>query len=210
VNLSQSIMKGISAYVGYAHGEQREAGGTDKHPTINMGIDVSRALSLTRETTVSFATGVAQIQDRLQNTKTNHLIGAAALTREFGRSWHAAVSYNRNVRYVEQLSTPLFTDGVNAVVKGSFSRRIQVQTAFGQSLGHVGSPDGGGVNTFFGSAMVSVAVTRMLAVATDYSFYRASVSRELADVPAVGQMNQQGLRTYVQLWVPLITRNKRP
>jgi hypothetical protein len=58
--------------------------------------------------------------------------------------------------------------------------------------------------------MVSVAVTRMLAVATDYSFYRASVSGELADVPAVGQMNQQGLRTYVQLWVPLITRNKRP
>ena len=209
-NISHMITKGVSIYAGYAHGEQREKGGTDSHPTMTGGVDFNRALSISRRTTLGFSTGVSEVYDRSQDQKHYYLIGSVGLKREFGRTWETALYAGRNVRRVETLSTPLLSDTFSVVLNGSFSRRIQLKSSFGQSIGRVPVTGGTGYDTLYGSAALSVALTRQLALATDYTLYRYTFDGDALTAAAAGQMNRSGVRTYLQLWLPLISRTKRP
>ena len=92
---------------------------------------MSRALSFSRRTLLSFSTGIAGAQDRDFDQTTYHLIGSAHLSREFGRTWVAAY-YNRGVRNVEPLGDPLFSDSVMFAVSGVLQRAAAVPDQFRQ------------------------------------------------------------------------------
>ena len=209
-NLTYTITKGVALFAGYAHGEQREKGGTDRHPTMTGGVDFSRALSISRRTKLGFSTGVSEVYDRLQDQKQYFLIGSVGLKREIGRTWEASVYAGRTVRRVETLSTPLLTESFSAMVNGSFSRRVQLKSSVGQSINRVPLPGGVGVNNWFGLVALSVALTRQLGLATDYTFYKYTFDGDPLTEAVAARMNRNSIRTYIQLYLPLMTRTKSP
>ena len=218
--VTHNIGRGLAVYGGYEYGGQKdERLGTlegpllhavrETHPRINGGIDFNRALSFTRRTTLTFSTGTAGTHDRSENRTIYHVIGAARLNREIGRTWNAGLIVSRNVRYIEILSEPLFTDSVGVVVNGSFSRRVEVKSTLSGSTGHLGASAGNGFDTYIGSVQLSVAMTRNLAFGSDYFYSQLSSLRGVLPVDALRQLSQQGVRAYLKFWAPLVTRPRR-
>jgi hypothetical protein len=210
---THNINKGIALFVGYEEGGQRDKTlgvqrPHERQPRIKGGVDYNRALSFSRRTTVSFSTGLAGTQDRQLNQTDYHLVGSAHINREFGQTWTAGLSYNRNVRQIEPLGEPVFGDSIAFIVQGSFSQRVQFQSYLGGSNGHFGST-GNGYQSRFGSVQISMALTRLVALGTDYVYSSHSVSGETSPLESLGAMKTQSLRTYLQVWVPLLTRTKR-
>ena len=211
---SYYIAKGIGLNAGYHEGGQRDvvAGATrppERQPRINAGVDLNRALSFSRRTTLSFSTGVAGVQNRALGETTYHLVGGTHLKREFGQTWVGGIGFNRSVRHIEPIGEALLTDTASMSFQGSFTRQLQFQAYGGYSQGRVGA-SGDKFKTQVGGVQLSMAISKQLALGADYSYYRYSTG--LADLPlvAVGQMSTQSVRTYLQIWVPLMSRTKRP
>lgn len=213
-NLTHSISKGIALSLGYQEGGQRDVNPgavqepRNRQPRIQAGIDINQPLSISRRTKVAFSTGLAGTQDRSLKQTTYHLIGAARVNREFGQTWVAGLTYNRGVRQLEPIGVALFSDSLTFLVQGSFSKRVQFQSHVGISNGRVGST--GRLENQVGSMQVSVALTKQLAFETDYADYRYSATSGDLPPEAIGQRNSRSLRMSLQVWLPLISRTKKP
>jgi hypothetical protein len=214
--VSYNISKGLGVYVEYKDGGQRdETPGKppvmDRHPRTSFGVDYRKPLSFSRRTTLSYSTGTAGMYDRNLDQFRYELVGNVNLAREFGRTWRAFVNYSRDVRYIEIVGEPLLGNYVTSGLEGSFSRRLQFQTSFGGSSGYLGlnKEDIAKTEMYFGAVKLSVALTRMLGLTADYGYYNYTLpSHELLEVPA-GPRHYQVFRTYLQVWVPLLTQRKR-
>jgi hypothetical protein len=214
--VSYNINKGLAAYVEYKDGGQRneEPGKPpemDRHPRTSFGLDYKKPLSLSRRTTLSFSTGTAGMYDRALDAYKYELIGNVNLGREIGRTWLASLNYSRDFRYIEFVGEPLLGNYVTAGLEGSFSRRLQFESSFGGSSGYLGlnKEDIAKTDMYFGAVKLSMALTRMLGLTADYGYYRYTLpSHELIEV-APGLRHYQVFRTYVQVWVPLLTQRKR-
>ena len=183
----------------------------DRHPRTSFGVDYSKPLSFSRRTTLSYSTGMAGMYDRNLDQSKYELIGSVNLGREIGRTWLASLNYSRDVRYIEFVGEPLLGNYVTAGLEGSFSRRLLFETKFGGSSGYLGltKEDITKTEMYFGAVKLSVALTRMVSLTTDYGYYRYTLPvHELLDVPG-GRGKYQVFRTYLQLWVPLLTHRKR-
>jgi len=214
------ISEGISVFGGYEYGGQRDerlivnnvqvaTKGRETHPRVNGGIDFNRALSFSRRTMLSFSTGTAGTHDRSTNATTYHVVGAVRLSREIGRTWNAGLMVSRTVRYIEVLSEPLFTDSLGVIVSGSFSRRIEVKSAFSASTGHLGAYVANGFDTYIGSVQLSVALTRNLAFGSDYIYSQLSSVLGALPIDASRQLSQQSARAYLKVWAPILSRPRR-
>jgi hypothetical protein len=214
-SLTHTISKGLAVYGGYQGGGQRDEHPLvgdktrESHPRINGGIDFNRALSFARRTTLSFSTGTAGTHDRSDNTTTYHLVGAAKLDREIGRTWNAGLQVARTVRYIEVLSEPLFSDSLGVVLNGSFSRRFELKSVLSASTGHLGTTGGHGFDTYVGSVELSIAMTRNFAFGSDYVYSRLASGYGAVPTDALRQLAQQSVRAYVKIWAPLLTRRKQ-
>jgi hypothetical protein len=212
VNLTHNISKGISLFAGYQEGGQRDAAPgaaktNQRQPRIKAGVDMNKSLSFSRRTKVSFSTGVAGTEERELQQTTYHVVGSARIDREFGQTWVAGLSYNRNLRHIESLGQPLLTDSGTLGIQGSFSKRIQFQSRIGTSAGRVGSS--GSLDNQFGLIQVSAAMTRRFALGMDYSYSRLVAKTDGLPLDALGERKGQSVRTYVQVWVPLLIRTKK-
>lgn len=216
-SVGYSIGKGLGAYVEYKDGGQRDdtpgAPSTlDRHPRTSFGIDFSKPLSFSRRTTLSFTTGTAGMHDRSLDEMRYQLVGSVSLNREIGRTWLASVTYARDVRQIESLGEPLLSDFVTVGLRGSISHRVQFGTRYGASSGQLGSSKESvsQTNTYFGSAQASVALTRLLGLTIDYAYYDYALPSHVLLGDATGASGKyQVVRTYLQLWLPLITQRKR-
>ena len=65
-------------------------------------------------------------------------LGTASLNREMGRTWKAALSYGRNLEFVETFTEPLLSDDVAFRLGGNFTRQVDVAVSAGISKGSVG------------------------------------------------------------------------
>jgi hypothetical protein len=92
--LTQQISRGLSFRMGYGYSEASY--GDDNlyaHHVIDVGLNFNRALSLSRRTSVSFATGTSASRSDREGSLRFHLNGAARLSHEIGRTWGAGLSY---------------------------------------------------------------------------------------------------------------------
>jgi hypothetical protein len=123
-------------------------------------------------------------------------------------------SLSRNVQYVEYVAAPLLAEALSFGVNGSFTNRLQFGAGMGASKGQYGSlandpaapGSGSRYDAFFGSARLSFAMNRYISIAGDYSY--SGLNGQLP-MSASGQLHPHAVRFYVQLWAPLIVRNKR-
>jgi hypothetical protein len=202
--------RGVSLRLGYGHYQGRLIGEDEsrivRHHNVDVGVDYSGAISLSRRTSLSFSTGSTAVRDR-QRTHFR-VIGHASLDREIGRSWRANLAYSRNVHFIDQLGDVVFADSLLFSVGGLVSRRVSFHSGVGATKGEVGfaSSRNGGHATYAGAGLVT-ALGRMAAVGVDYNYYLHSFG---ADVSLPGgvirEIDRHSVRAYLSVWAPLVAR----
>jgi hypothetical protein len=211
--LGVGLAKGLGLHLGYGR-STGDYGGEPGLPgaysqNIDAGLDFNRALSLSRRVTLTFGTGSTAL--KYQDHTQYYLTGNARLNREIGRTWNASLAYNRNANVIDTFRKPVISDSVTIGIGGLISRKMQFQSSIGAALGTVGfSAAANGFSTYFGNAGLSIALTRLLAVGCDYSYYRyvfdGGVDLPLGLSP---RMDRQSVRAHLNVWVPLVQRTRR-
>jgi opacity protein-like surface antigen len=210
--LSHGIARGITARAGYQYGEGRYPGGLRRvrSHNINAGIDVSRQLSFSRRTTVSFGTGSSAVES---NGRTHiRATGEASLAHEMGRTWLATLGYHREVRALEFFQDTVFSDSVTAGVGGLLSRRLQLHASGRAVLGSVGlNRQGKQFDTYSGSAGLSYALVRQVSLSLSYSYFQYRFDDAVALPGGIARhIERQSVRASINVWTPIFNRTRRP
>jgi hypothetical protein len=201
------LSRDLGVRMGYSYSQGR-LGGRDsliRSHAIDAGLDFSRALSLSRRTTLSFSTGSTAIRDR-QRTHFR-LTGRAQLDRAIARTWRTGIGYTRDVHYMEQLGDVVFSDGVHAFVGGLLNRRQSLQATVGVSVGDVGfqASDNGASTTFASVGLVN-SLSRVAALTVDYRYYVHSFGSSVAlPTGVLRDLDRHSVRAYVTLWAPVFS-----
>ncbi len=208
-----SLAQGLGARAGYTRrisDSDAEGRSSVRVHSIDAGIDYNRALSFSRRTTLSFATGTSAVSDAVDTRY--HVTGSAHLVHEIGRTWAAALAYNRSVQFIDVFHEATLADAAVASVNGMFSRQLGFHSMAGITFAHPGQRSRrSDFDTYLATAGVSYGITRNLAVGVDYSFYRYAFAAQ-AELPAgfSRTMNRQSVRAYLSLWAPLVHVVRRP
>ncbi len=212
--LTRNLARGLGVRLGYEYtrGAYRNTGTGQTahfgHHNVDAGVDFDRALSLTRRTTFSFATGSTVVSDGVRSNF--HLTGHALLNHDIGQSWHASVAYRRDVGFLGTFRAPVFSDSLAIGASGFLGPRLQMHSAIGAATGEVGLSQGNGFTSYYGTTGVTVGVTQYLGVDVNYSYYRSSFDTAVflsTGVP--DDFGRQSVRASVRVWVPLIHRARR-
>lgn len=210
VGFLMGLKKGLALKFGYGLIEGRYASRVWRSQTIDAGVDFNRALSVSRRTTLAFSTGTAAVSDGERTAY--RLTGGARLIREIGRTWNAALAYDRSVGFWETLQEPIFADRITVGVNGLITRRVEFRSSAGVSIGDVGFVgDQRGFSSQFAMASIGTAITRRLEFGVQYAFYR-HLFDSAAALP-VGfplDLDRQTVRAYITVWQPLFFRARRP
>ena len=207
-----AFMRDLGVRVGYTFSEGRYGTSDDTRRinshVIDAGLDFNRALSLTRRTTLSFATGTAAMNDQIRTHY--RFTGHATLNHQIGRTWGANVSYDRNLSFVEAFHEPLFYDAVSAGVTGLITRRLEFRASAGASFGELGLAQSNNYDSVYAGSSLTQALSRYVALGFDYDvqWYRFGSDQVLP--PGLSQnMNWQSVRGYVRVWAPLVQSGRR-
>jgi hypothetical protein len=209
-HLNVGLAKGLSLRAGYGESIAQYGGGAPsfRSHAIDAGLDLSRALTLSRRLTLSFSSGSTVVT--YANKSNFSLVGDARLTREIGRSWAASFGYSRAVAASGTFRQPVTADAVTTSIGGLVNRRVQLQFGGGAQLGHVGF--GASAQTFhvaYASTGITVALSRMTALAITYGSYWYTFAAGLALPPGVQpRSDRQTIRANLSLWVPLVARRR--
>jgi len=202
------LTKGASFYGGYAVNESRYADGrTYRNQTPRFGVDMAKALSLTRQTTVAFGAGSTAVNSG-GDTQVR-ATGNAELVHQMGQTWQLSSAYARGLRYVDTFAEPLFSDSVNVALGGMVNRRVQLTASATAARGE-GLSSQGTYNSLAGAAVMSVALSRYSNLNLSYTRYRYDFDEEI-ELPegALNQFERQGIRASVSFWMPLLTQRRR-
>jgi hypothetical protein len=183
---------------------------------IDAGIDYTKALSISRKTTLgfefgpsifrSFPAGGTANPDDLQY-QTHYTANASAfLNRQIGRSWSARLSYLRGVDYIPGFADPFLSDTVTASIGGFFDQRSRFAASTGYNRGTVGfGTAGGAYDTYFADANFQFAVTEWLAAYADYGYYHYLFDYGAMLPPGLNRgQDRQSVHVGVNLWLPIL------
>jgi opacity protein-like surface antigen len=210
--VAYQIARGIRLRVGYGVTEWRLGGTVSKERGINAdgGLDVSRALSISRRMTVAFATGLAGVRD--ENGRLRYLAtGHANVDYEIGRSWTAAATFRRGVDFHQALRNPVVLDSASVGVGGLLGRRVSVNTGAAVSRGRLGIDTNASRYTAgMADVGVRIAMTRLLAVSAHYGYHRYKFNHT-GTLPAGlrPELRRQSVRVSLDLWAPLVMVARR-
>jgi len=195
---------------GYRLNEGKYASGrTFRSHSPIIGIDMAKALSLTRRTTASFGGGSSAIQS--QGRSQIRATGNASLVHEIGRTWQVSSGYGRSFRFVETFDEPIFSDAVNVVLSGLVSRRVQASVTAGASKGQVGLTSQRSFTSISSSAGMSVALSRHANLNLGYTQYRYTFDQDvLLPEGVLNEFGRHSVNASVGFWVPLATQRRRP
>ena len=207
--LTYNLGKGLDARAGYRYGEARFSDGdTREHHAIEAGVDYNRALSISRQTTLSFGTGSTALRSKEELRFI--FTGNATLNHEIGRSWNAWVGYARRVHMDETFLEPMVSDGLSVGLEGLISRRLQFNSFARGAIGKGLERDAPGFDTVHAAATLSYAVTRFMNAGLTYAFYqqRFDEGAQLS-VGIPRSADRHSVRATVSLWAPLFQRSRR-
>ena len=176
-----------------------------------MGIDYNRTLAFSRRTTLSFSTGTsAFVRER---RTVYRLVGWAGLNHELGRTWTAAVAYNRNVAlidtYVDDIDEPYAYDALSTGLEGLITRRLQFTAVAQASQGRQGFSSDRDYDTYSATVGLNCAVSRYVAVGATYFYYKYDFGDNPLPPGLLSRAERQGVRVQLTLWAPLFYRAGR-
>ncbi len=179
-----------------------------KSNSIDAGVDYSRSLAFSRHTSLSFSTGTSIVS--YDNRRFGEITGTASLVHLFTRNWQGALSYNRDMNFVQTLSRPLFADTASAELQGIINKRWLMSITGGYLSGRLGlsrsDSENSTVRTGTGAFSLAYALTDYLRATFDYSYYTYRFSNDLV-LPTTGlppSFDRNSVRGGLQLVLPLI------
>jgi hypothetical protein len=212
-SFSHQLTRSVSAHLAYqgSFGTYLTESGSAqrfRNDSVDVGIDYAGSLSLSRRTTLSFRTGSTIVTDHL--VRRLSIVGDATLRRELGRTWDAAVSYNRQAGFVHTIAEPVFTDSVNGSLSGLLGRRVQVQSSIGAITGAVGLGEADrSYVAYQGGAGLSTAFSRYVAIRVDCTYYRYRSRGDALIVAGLPHLSGRSVSVGVDVFAPLFTRVSR-
>jgi hypothetical protein len=205
--ITYDIANGVGVRLGYRYREARyDDGHVYANHQITSGLALSRALSLSRRTTVSFNAGATAVGVDKQTYK---LIGDARLDHEIGRTWIGSLGYSRSVRFVEAWREPLLLDSLVGELAGLVNRRLEVFVMTRYAGGNVGVT-GTALNTFRfaqGVTGATYGLSRTIAVAVQYMYLDYMFGDAVVLPPGWSHSSRrQSVVASIRLWAPLFVR----
>jgi hypothetical protein len=180
---------------------------------IDAGVDYSRALSFSRRTFLSFATGSSILAaDRLSVPDSSvrsrfRLTGSVQLRHEMGRTWVSDLSYNRGLIFRENFAAPFFADSVHGSLDGFISRRVDFSGLAQWTRGTLAasSDKANGYRAASAHAQIRYGLNAFLALYARYAYYQHDFNNRTAIDPQLpGTFDRSGYRVGVTAYVPLI------
>jgi hypothetical protein len=183
---------------------------------LDVGVDYSRPLSLSRRTRLDFQTGSSIVNRPIEGASGEagsderlqyFFVGSVGVNHETGRTWRTRVAFNRSVGLVQGLPEPLFSNGVSTSIIGFASRRVELAIFGAYSKGDVGKllNDTGKVEAYSGSARMQYGITRMLAASGEYFYYRYDIGSGVTLPAGVALFRErQGVRGGLTVWLPFV------
>jgi hypothetical protein len=214
VLFTRSLTRRLGLRLGYGYTDATFASDGRQYGNHNFdtGVDYSRDFSLTRRTKLAFSSGGAAV---MQEGYTRYdVTGNASLTREIGRTWDAAINYQRRVGFIESLREPAFYDGVSAGLHGLINRRVSFHSDLGVIIGTVGvtpaARQAGGFDSWNASSGVNTALTRHLSLGINYSYYRyAFDSRALIASDLLPRVGRHSVVASLNAWAPVFQHGRK-
>ncbi len=179
----------------------------------DVGVDYSRPLSATRRFTLAFGVGSSAADVPLSELVSasggvqHRAIGDASVGYQFNRTWETRASYRRGLQYVPELAEPVFTDGISMSLTGLLTQRMDFAAGAGYSSGESAVyRSAAAFDTYTANARVRRAVTRTLAIYLEYVYYYYDFDRAQVQPGVPPQMERNGVRAGLTLWVPVFRR----
>ena len=208
-SLGYQLTRNLAIRLGYTLNEGHYDGRITRTHRPELGIDFSRALSLTRNTTIGFGVGTETtvVKDEVRTKYRG--VGNFRIEPEIGRSWTVSGVYNRGTRYVETMPEPVFGDFARGSLVGLLTRRLQFQEGVTHSRGETTSESR--YDMYSGLLGLSAALNRYMNVGVDYTYYRYRFDEDFAlDAGVPRNLDRQSIRGHLTLWAPILNRTRRP
>jgi hypothetical protein len=178
---------------------------------IDAGVDYHRPLSLSRRTRFDFTVGSAIVNadagQGVGSVRQFRLVGTAALSHDMGRTWRAKAAYNRGAGFPGGFNQAVFSDAVIASLDGFLSRRVDFHAGGNFSAGDVTgtAATSGHFQQYSGSTRLRAAVTTVLAVFGEYTYYNYDLGSAVATAPGVPlALERSSVRLGLSVWLPLV------
>jgi hypothetical protein len=214
----RNIAKGLGVRLGYRYQltefVDRTTGARTpvRADNYDIGLDygLSRGLSLSRSTSLSFRFGAAALD--YGHARRLQVVGNANLTQQLGRRWSLGGGYNRGLNFVDGFGVPVFADAATLRLTGRLSRRISARGTFGYSYGGIDDLSSTArLHARRATFRIQTALTRSLDAFAQYSYYRHAFPDTLQLAPGVPAIfSRQGVSVGLSFSVPLVGgRNAR-
>jgi hypothetical protein len=173
---------------------------------LDLGLDYSRALSLSRRTTLNFSSG--SVATKLDTGTAFVVTGDATLTRAIGRTWNARLGLKRDVHLLEGFTQPVLSNSLSTSFGGALTRRVSVASSIGMSSGTVGVVSAAAKNNYWNwtaGAGLRVTVTRRSALEAQYFYYGHRFDQDVRLAPGLAnQQKRQGVRVGLTWQTPML------
>ncbi|HKB13118.1 MAG TPA: hypothetical protein VKD69_20785 [Vicinamibacterales bacterium] len=208
--LIRKLTRSVSLRAGYTHRVTHSdlAGGQPlRMNDLNVGLDFSRPVTLSRGTTVRVRSGssLAPTERGLALLMT----GDASLTHRLGRTWSTGVGVNRSVRVVEGFMLPLVDNALNATLQGNVARHLGLSLTGSLSTGTVGVTATGnnGYQNWTTAAGVHFELSRYLLLEAHQFVMSSRFGGGVQLPPELDDRRQrQGVRVNVTWRMPLLRK----
>lgn len=201
---------------GYRFGDGQYLGQSSRttEHNVEIGFDHSRALSATRRSTFAMTLGSSITKGPFFGATAEssiseqyHLTGSVSYSRQVSRTWFVLGTYQRALNYIQGLAQPVFMDSVAASTHGFVTRRTDLSLSASYSAGAAGIAGGSPFSTYAGDMRWRVALSRSLAIYTEYLYYFYDFNGALTRPPNVpSRFARNGVRVGVTAWVPVRQR----
>ena len=197
---------------GREHYDMRAGEESDRlFETIDAGIDFTRGLSLTRNTTFQIRTQTAIVRQPPYG-RFYRLNGGASVDHLFRRTWRVTVRADRQTNFVAGFVEPLNGDTVGMQLAGLLSRRTELVLQADGGRGQFGFVDvaRGGFTMGTAIAQINYALTRHLGLFAQHGFLYYEWPAAASPVAPGDKQARQFLTVGITTWIPIHLRERSP
>lgn len=211
-DLRHRVARNATLRLSYGREEARQnllGDGLYVHELLDAGVDMDRGLSITRRTLLSFYTQTSVLREA-GGPRRFRLNGGLTLSRDFRRTWNAAVLANRDTELHPGFVAPLFSDGLAFSVGGMPTGRTEFMASVSARRGHLGFDGTDKMNTQTATARLSGGITTKLGLYGQYTYYRYDVPGGSTVVEMLPRLARQQVSLGVTMWLPIYTHVRAP
>ena len=209
---TRSLSRSVGLHFEYERDSAQLSGaGNDViYERIDLGLDLLKALSPARRTTVVLDAETAIIKQP-EMDRSYRLNGGVTVSRWFNRTWTLAGHIHRLTDFLPGFREPLFSDTAGIRLGGMFSERTELSAFVNAGRGRFGmNPDSPPFDTRNAGVQFSFAIAKHFAVFASQNFDYYDVPPASSAVAPVRQFARNSFSVGLTTWIPIFLRERVP